>query len=109
MSERQSNSHLVAKVGEIEEDEAIQVTVGEFVLAIFNHGGSFYATDDTCTHAFASLADGYVEDGCVECPIHAARFEIATGKVVGPPAEEDIKTYPVRVEGEDIYVELPAG
>ena len=109
MSGQQSNSHLVAKVGEIEEDEAIQVTIGEFVLAIFNLGGSFYATDDTCTHAFASLADGYVEDGCVECPVHAARFEIATGKAVALPAEEDIKTYPVRVEGEDIYVELPAG
>ena len=109
MSERRSNSHLVAKVGEIEEDEAIQVTIGEFVLAIFNLGGTFHATDDTCTHAFASLADGYVEDGCVECPVHAARFEIATGKAVALPAEEDIKTYPVRVEGEDIYVELPAG
>ncbi len=107
MSKQQSTSHLVAKVGEIEEDEAIQVTIGEFVLAIFNHGGKFYATDDTCTHAFASLADGFIEDGCVECPIHAARFELATGKAMAPPADVDIKTYPVRVEGEDIYVELP--
>lgn len=106
MSERKTVSHLVAKTNEIPEDEAKQVRIGDLVLAIYNVEGTFYATDDTCTHAFASLADGYVEDGCIECPLHASRFEIATGKVLDLPATEDLNTYPVRVEGEDIYVEV---
>ncbi len=107
MRERKTESHLVAKTDEIPEDEVKQVTIGELTLAIYNVDGTFYATDDTCTHAFASLSDGYVEDGVIECPLHAARYEIATGKVVDLPATEDLNSYPVRVEGEDIYVEVP--
>ena len=68
--------------------------------------GEFYATDDICTHAYASLSEGYIEDGCVECPLHAGLFDIKTGKAQGVPVTEDIKTYPVRVEGENIYIEL---
>ncbi|MEE9250054.1 MAG: non-heme iron oxygenase ferredoxin subunit [Alphaproteobacteria bacterium] len=107
MRERKTESHLVAKTDEIPEDEVKQVTIGELTLAIYNVDGTFYATNDTCTHAFASLSDGYVEDGVIECPLHAARYEIATGKVVDLPATEDLNSYAVRVEGEDIYVEVP--
>lgn len=98
--------HLVAKTSEIAEDEAKKVVIGDDHIAIFNLGGEFYATDDICTHAYASLAEGYVEDGCVECPLHAGRFDIKTGKAQGVPVTEDIKTYKVTVKGEDIYVEV---
>lgn len=101
-----AESHLVAKTTEIPEDEAKRVVVGEHEIAIFNLGGEFFATDDTCTHAYASLSEGYVEDGCVECPLHAGVFDIRTGEAKEMPVTEDIKTYPVRVEGEDIYVEI---
>lgn len=101
-----AESHLVAKTGEIAEDEAKKVTVGDKQIAIFNLGGEFYATDDICTHAYASLAEGYVEDGCVECPLHAGLFDIKTGKAQGVPVTEDIATYPVRVDGDDIYVDV---
>ena len=99
-------SHLVAKTTEIAEDEAKRVTVGDQQIAIFNLDGTFYATDDVCTYAYASLSEGYIEDGCVECPLHAGLFDIKTGKAKGVPVVEDIKTFPVRVEGEDIYVEV---
>lgn len=99
-------SHLVAKTTEIPEDEAKRVIIGEHQIALFNLGGEFYATDDICTHAYASLSEGYVEDGCVECPLHAGLFDIKTGKAMGVPVIEDIKTFPVRVEGEDIYIEV---
>ncbi len=108
MNDQSTASHLVAQTSDIAEDEAKQVRIGDLVLAIYNVGGKFYATDDTCTHAFASLADGYVEDGCVECPLHAGLFEISTGKAQGVPVTENIKTYAVRVEGTDIYVEIPS-
>ncbi len=108
MNEKNTVSHLVAQTSDIGEDEAKQVRVGDLMLAIFNVGGEFHATDDTCTHAYASLADGYVEDGCVECPLHAGSFEITTGKAQGIPVTVDLKTYAVRVEGTDIYVEIPS-
>ena len=108
MNDQSTASHLVAQTSDIEEDEAMQVRIGDLVLAIYNVGGKFFATDDTCTHAFASLADGYVEDGCIECPLHGGIFEISTGKAQDIPVSVDIKTYPVRVEGTDIYVEIPS-
>ncbi len=101
-----AESHLVAKTTEIPVDEAKRVIIGEQQMAIFNLDGTFYATDDICTHAFASLAEGYIEDGCVECPLHAGVFDIKTGKAQGVPVVEDIKTFPVRIEGENIYVEV---
>lgn len=108
MNDTNTASHLVAQTSDIGEDEAKQVRIGDLTLAIFNVGGEFLATDDTCTHAYASLADGYVEDGCVECPLHAGLFEITTGKAQGVPVTVDLKTYAVRVEGTDIFVEIPA-
>jgi len=101
-----AESHLVAKTTEIPEDEAKRVIIGDHQIAIFNLAGAFYATDDVCTHAYASLSEGYVEDGCVECPLHAGLFDIKTGKAQGVPVVEDIKTYPVRIDGEDIHVEI---
>jgi 3-phenylpropionate/trans-cinnamate dioxygenase ferredoxin subunit len=99
-------AHLVAKTSEIAEDEAKKVIIGDLHIAVFNLGGEFYATDDICTHAYASLSEGYIEDGCVECPLHAGRFDIKTGKAQGVPVTEDIKTFPVRVDGDNVYVEI---
>jgi nitrite reductase/ring-hydroxylating ferredoxin subunit len=101
-----AESHLVAKTTAIPEDEAKKVTVADKVIAVFNLDGAFFAIDDICTHAFASLSEGYVEDSCVECPLHAGLFDIKTGKAQGVPVTEDVATYPVRVDGEDIYVEV---
>jgi len=99
-------SHLVAKKSEIQEDEAKRVIIGENQIALFNLDGEIYATDDICTHAYASLSEGYIEDGCVECPLHAGLFDIKTGKAQGVPVTEDIKTFPVRIEGDDVYIEI---
>lgn len=98
--------HLVAKTGEVKEGEAKRVVVGSNEIAIYNLGGTFHATDDVCTHAYASLSDGFIEDGIVECPLHAGRFEIATGKALGVPVTQDIKVYKVRVDGDSIYVDV---
>ena len=102
-----AQSHTVAKVGEIEEDSGKGVKIGDREIAVWNAGGTYYATDAICTHAFVSLVDGYVEDGCVECPLHAGRFELATGKAQGAPVTVDLQTYPVRVEGDSIVIEVP--
>ena len=59
-----------------------------------------------CTHATGLLADGWVEDGAIECPLHQARFDIRTGKALCEPATEDLRTYPVKIEGADVLIDL---
>lgn len=102
-----AQAHRVAKASDFEEEVGKAFKIGDREISVWKMGGQFYAIDDICTHAYASLADGYVEDGCVECPLHAGRFEIATGKAQGAPVFVDLKTYPVRIEGEEVFVELP--
>ena len=73
--------HAAAKTSEVEEGEALEVTVGGKDIALYNVDGEFYATDAMCTHAFVSLADGYVEGDIIECPLHGGKFEIIQGRI----------------------------
>ncbi len=68
--------------------------------------GSFYAIGDICTHEEYSLSDGELWGLDVECPAHGSRFSLMTGRVTGLPAVVPARTYPVQVEGDDVYVEL---
>jgi naphthalene 1,2-dioxygenase system ferredoxin subunit len=86
--------------------EVIGVIVNGQELALYELDGAIYATDDICTHAYAKLSDGWMEKGEIECPLHAGRFDIKTGKATAPPCIDDVKTYPVRVEGGEIQVKL---
>ena len=109
MTDTEVEFHPVAKTDDLDADEAMQVAVGRKEIALYNLGGAYYATDDTCTHAYASLADGYVDDGQIECPLHGACFDIKTGKSMTPPANRDLDTYTVRVDGDTILVGVPPG
>jgi nitrite reductase/ring-hydroxylating ferredoxin subunit len=96
-----------ADAASIKDGEASRfVTDGHVALAIFNVGGEFFCTTDTCTHEASSLSDGYIDADTVECPFHFARFSIRTGAVLAPPAILPLKTFPVKVEGGKVYVDL---
>lgn len=94
----------VAKVAEIPVGSAKVVEVNGKKIALFHVADQFYALDDRCSHAEASLAKGYVEDGSVSCPLHGARFCLKTGKNLCLPAVTPVSSYEVKVEGEDIYL-----
>ena len=96
----------IAKASNIAEGCAKCVEVEGRDIAIFNLGGTFYAIDDLCTHEDASLSEGEIDGDEVECPWHAARFNIKTGEVLSAPAYEDVSTYKVRLNGEDVEVEI---
>jgi len=96
----------VAQVGDVEEDESLALEVNGTQLALHFTEGEYFITDNVCTHQYALLSDGYIEDGCVECPLHQAKFDLRTGKVLCDPATVDINTYPVKTEGDDILVAL---
>ena len=94
----------VATTDQIEEDDLIQVKVGDKLIAIYHLDGDFYATSDICTHEFACLSDGFVMDGMIECPLHQGFFDIRSGKAQGAPVTVDLETYELRVEGDQISI-----
>lgn len=107
MAENDSGEWVtVAERTSIDEGEIKGITVGSQEIALYNLKGEIYATDNLCTHAFAFLSDGWLDGEEVECPLHAGRFEIKTGKGLGPPIPCDIKTYPVRIDNGQIQVKL---
>ena len=76
-------------------------------IAIFQtDDGEYYAIDDTCTHQDASLADGWLEGCEVECPLHASRFDLRTGRVDAPPAKRPVRTHLVTVDDDTVYLTL---
>ena len=99
--------HRIACIDEIDEDEPLSVKVGDHTIGVFQLDGEFYAIEDVCPHAFALLSQGFVEGDEVECPLHEAVFHIPTGRCLKAPADRDLQTYQVRVEGDDILIGLP--
>ncbi len=75
-------------------------------IALFNVEGSFYAIDDTCTHRGGPLSEGSLDGKQVTCPLHGAIYDVTSGEVLGPPAPKGVARYNVRVEGENIEVEI---
>ncbi len=101
-------SYRVASVQDLPEDTMKRVDAGDTPVCLAHaDDGSFYALNDVCTHEEFSLSDGELWGLDVECPQHGSRFNLQTGRVTGLPAVIPARTYPVRVEGSDIYVEVP--
>jgi 3-phenylpropionate/trans-cinnamate dioxygenase ferredoxin subunit len=99
----------VANTADIPEGEARRFVVQRIEIAIANLGdGQFYAVDDICSHAEAHLAEGEVdvEDETIECPRHGSMFDLRTGKPRSLPATVPVLTFPVKVEGDKILIEL---
>ena len=81
-------------------------TVAATRLAFFNVGGRIYAIDDVCPHDGGPLAEGSLDGTTVTCPWHGAEFDVTCGEVLCPPAVENVKSYPVFLNGDSIEVEL---
>ncbi len=96
----------VATTDELEDQQAKLVEVEGQKIALLRVGGTFYALSDTCTHRGGPLSEGDVEGTEVTCPWHGAKFDLRTGGVLGPPARTGVKSYPVKVTGSDIEIEL---
>jgi len=95
-----------ASRADLPEGEVLGVDIGGRSIALYEVAGEIFATDNICTHAYARLSDGWLDGDLIECPLHAARFDVRTGKVLDPPATEDLKTFPVRLIEDEIQVKL---
>lgn len=98
--------HEVPGAQALGEDEAMAAGPADRPVALCRSGGQLYAVHNVCTHQFALLSDGYVEEGVIECPLHQGRFDLKTGKALCAPVTEPVPTYPVKVENGKVYVDL---
>ena len=98
---------LVDNLSDVAPGTGIKVEVGDHYIGLFNVGGTIHAIEAYCSHALALLTEGRVLGEEIECPLHAARFSIKTGKALCEPATEDLRTYPVKIENGAILVGVP--
>ena len=94
----------VAEVGDLSAGEMMMVEVGGERILLVNVEGNHYACDDICSHAFAALSEGDLNGEEVECPLHGSAFSVITGEALTPPADEGVKVYQLRIEGQDILL-----
>lgn len=99
--------HEVKEAASLGDEEVLAVRVGERQIALCRSGGELYALDNVCTHQYALLSDGYVEDGCIECPLHQGKFALKTGAPLAPPVTQPVRVYTVRSDAGKVYVDVP--
>ena len=99
--------HRVASVNDVPIDSVKGVVADGQEICLGHCEDGFYALDDVCTHENFLLSGGEMVEDCeVECPQHGSRFNLKTGKVTGLPAVIPARTFPVTVEGADVYVDV---
>jgi len=92
---------------DIANEDVIRFDHGGKTFAVFRSpGDKYYATDGQCTHEKVHLCDGLVMDHIIECPKHNGRFDYTTGQAKGAPCIVNLKTYPTKVEGGRVFIEL---
>src|SRR5256885_17221495 len=104
-----STPHLdLCATSEVPEGGAIKIERDGLILAVFNLGGRFFVTDDTCTHGPGSLSESDIDGEVVECNFHGGAFHIPTGRVEAPPCMVPLRTYAVHVVDGRVQIEPPA-
>jgi len=101
-----ANFAAIAKADAVPAGQMKSFTVNSKRILIANVGGTFFATQDVCTHDNGTLSDGELIGDEIECPRHGARFSASTGQVRALPALLPIKTFPVKVENGEIQVSV---
>ena len=97
---------LVGKTSEITPGKLHKATVDDKEILVVNLDGNYFAMDDTCTHAGASLSEGQIEGSIVTCGWHGAKFDCKTGKLDKFPAKiNDLKSYRVVVDADEVFIE----
>ena len=97
--------HRVAKLSEIAPGSTRRVLVDSMGILLCNAGGQIYAIEDVCTHDGGPLDQGELEGECIVCPRHGATFDVRTGDALTLPAVVPVMTFPVSIEGDDVFVD----
>ena len=95
----------VGKTGDVAPGTTRRVVADGIELLLCNVNGTFYAIEDVCTHDGGPLDQGTLEGETVVCPRHGATFDVRTGDALTLPAVLPLMSFPVTIEGDDVYVE----
>ncbi|HEX8603836.1 MAG TPA: anthranilate 1,2-dioxygenase ferredoxin subunit AndAb [Pseudoduganella sp.] len=98
--------HDVGSATDFNEDEPRAVLAGGERVAVFRLGEELYALHDLCTHERVPLSEGFIEDGCIECPLHQGLFDIRTGQPRKAPCTVPVRTYPIRIVDGRVEVDM---
>ena len=96
----------VATLDDFAASDAIAVIAAGKEIAIYLVDGAVFATANRCTHGDARLCDGWVEGHEIECPLHQGRFDVRSGAATGAPAEVALATYPARLAGDRVELQI---
>ena len=96
-----------AKITDIPDPGKQYFELDDRLVVLFHVDGSYYCLEDVCTHDDGPLGEGKLEGKTIACPRHGAKFDIETGKALTMPATVDTTAHRVRVEGDDVLIELP--
>jgi nitrite reductase/ring-hydroxylating ferredoxin subunit len=96
----------LCKTAEIGIGQTLKVETAGLTLAVYNVDGTFFVTDNACTHGPGSLSEGFLDGEVIECNFHQGCFNVRTGEVVAPPCIVPIRTYKTIVENGSVYIEL---
>ncbi|MEM0365439.1 MAG: non-heme iron oxygenase ferredoxin subunit [Candidatus Nitrosocaldus sp.] len=91
---------------EIKEGDVISIDVDERQLMLIMQNGIIYALDRICTHMDADLSMGFLAEGQITCPLHLSSFRLEDGVALNPPAERPLRRYNIKIDGDDIYVQV---
>ena len=92
------------KLSDLQENTAVKVELNGKDLCVVRQGDEVFAIDDICSHAEASLSEGDVTPGKIECWLHGAEFDLRSGEALTPPAIAPVTTYSVTIEGESVRI-----
>ena len=99
-------STRLCALADLKPDLPLRVELAELDVAVVRVGDEVFAIEDVCSHADFPLTDGEV-DGCtIECALHGSRFDLRTGEPTGLPATIPIAVYPVKIDGDDVFVSV---
>jgi 3-phenylpropionate/trans-cinnamate dioxygenase ferredoxin subunit len=94
----------VCRLADLPESEPRRVVVDDVPISLVRDDGEVFAIYDVCSHEEVSLSEGEVDDHTIECWLHGSRFDLRTGQPTGLPATKPVPVYPVKIEGDEVFV-----
>jgi nitrite reductase/ring-hydroxylating ferredoxin subunit len=98
--------HDIAAFNELDPDFPVSLDIEGEKVGLYRLGDTVHALEDVCPHAFALLSQGFAENGVIECPLHAAQFEIAGGKCLNEIGQRDLRCHTTKVENGRVWIQL---